>query len=270
MASVHEGKNIEMQDKILAGSGRKSSIRPPGRPSKEIMPGKPHKLKLVKTPSKCSGCNFSTNDQQAMKKHESDKHSLPDMNNETVFIKSEPDIINDFSSGKEKKNSEFERTLGLNKPTQKRISEDLDIKDSPKQNLELRDRIMAESRRIFKVRLPGRQREILLPEKPLKLIETPERPKLCYQYGRKQKIENQEFIIKEIDDCPKATSSKYSRKSEDPLALEDDHRAKEIKITNEDTDKALESLGETPFTCQKCYKSFASERGLKQHEMKGN
>ena len=213
----------------------------------------------------CDKCFFVGLSNVAMKKHESDKHSLPDMNNETVFIKSEPDIINDFSSGKEKKNSEFERTLGLNKPTQKRISEDLYIKDSPKQNLELRDRIMAESRRIFKVRLPGRQREILLPEKPLKLIETPERPKLCYQYGRKQKIENQEFIIKEIDDCPKATSSKYSRKSEDPLALEE-----EIKITNEDRDKELESLGETPFACQKCNRSFATEKGLKQHEMKGN
>ena len=99
------------------------------------------------------------------------------------------------------------------------------------------------------------------------LPATPERPvsKLCYQYGRKQKIENQEFIIKEIDDCPKATSSKYSRKSEDPLAL-----AEEIKITNEDRDKELESLGETPFACQKCNRSFATEKGLKQHEMKGN
>ena len=36
--------------------------------------------------------------------------------------------------------------------------------------------------------------------------------------------------------------------------------------TGEDRDKALESLGETPFTCQKCNKNFASERGLKQHE----
>ena len=274
MASVHEGKKIEMQDKILAESGRKSSFRPSGRPSKEIMPGKPHKLKLVKTPSKCSGCNFSTDDQQAMKKHESDKHSLPAMNNETVFIKCEPDIKNDFSSGKEKKNAEFERSLVLSKPTQKIIREDLEMTDSPKQNLELRDRIMAESRRISKVKPPGRPREILMPEKPLKikLVETPERPvsKLCYQYGRKKTIENQEFIITEIDDSSKATSSKYSRKSEDPLALEEDHRAKEIRITNEDRDKALESLGETPFTCQKCNKNFATERGLKQHEMKGN
>ena len=38
----------------------------------------------------------------------------------------------------------------------------------------------------------------------------------------------------------------------------------------EDGDKALASLGETPYTCQKCNKNFASERGLKQHEMKGN
>ena len=113
--------------------------------------------------------------------------------------------------------------------------------------------------------LSGRPREILLPEKPLKLIETPERPKLCYQYGRKQKIENQEFIIKEIDDSLEAISSKYSRKSEDPLAL-----AEEIKITNEDRDKELESLGETPFACQKCNRSFATEKDLKQHEMKGN
>jgi len=34
----------------------------------------------------------------------------------------------------------------------------------------------------------------------------------------------------------------------------------------EDKDRALESLGETPFTCEKCNKNFASERGLKQHE----
>ena len=93
----------------------------------------------------CDKCFFVGLSNVAMKKHESDKHSLPGMNNETVFIKSEPDIINDFSSGKEKKNAEFERTLGLNKPTKKRIREDLEIKDSPKQNLELRDRIMAES-----------------------------------------------------------------------------------------------------------------------------
>ena len=36
--------------------------------------------------------------------------------------------------------------------------------------------------------------------------------------------------------------------------------------TGEDGDKALSSLGETPYTCQKCNKNFASERGLKQHE----
>ena len=36
--------------------------------------------------------------------------------------------------------------------------------------------------------------------------------------------------------------------------------------TGEDGDKALANLGETPYTCQKCNKNFASERGLKQHE----
>ena len=93
----------------------------------------------------CDKCFFVGLSNVAMKKHESDKHSLLDINNETVFIKSEPDIISDCSSGIEKKNAEFERSLELNKPTSKRIREDLEITDSPKQNLTLRDRILAES-----------------------------------------------------------------------------------------------------------------------------
>ena len=75
-------------------------------------------------------------------------------------------------------------------------------------NLELRDRIMAESCRISNVRPPGGLEEMLESSPKLGLVEI---PKVCY--GRNKKIENQE--IGETKPDQKNDSSKSSE--ENPL-----------------------------------------------------
>ena len=92
-------------------------------------------------------------------------------------------------------------------------------------NIEMRDRILAESIRISNVRPPGGLEEMLGNSPKLGLVEI---PKLCY--GRKRKIENQEIVETEPDQ--NNDSSKSSEENPlHPVFVDIKH---EVKIEEEE------------------------------------
>ena len=102
------------------------------------------------------------------------------------------------------------------------------VKDSSEEkddltNLELRDRILAESCRISNVQPPGGLEEMLENSPKLGLVE---KPKLCY--GRKKKIENQKIAETEPDQI---NNSSKSTEENHPIFVDIKH---EIKIEEEE------------------------------------
>ena len=135
----------------------------------------------------CYNCNMKFEDQPAIAEHFRIKHYYLKCDKNQCYFVGLNDIIMKIHNNKEH---------GYGK-----------VKDSPEEkedatNLELRDRILAESCRISNVQPPEGLEEMIENSPKLGLVEI---PKLCY--GRKKKVENQKNVETEPDQINDSSKS---------------------------------------------------------------